>query len=156
MRMREIRLNDGRRYIERYLAFDLCGYRAYLHRYLAADGDRYVHDHPWPWCVGIPLVGWYDETRLRSLPSQDCPAFTQCRRIRVGSLNFMGAMSFHRIDRVGIGTWTLFVHGPRFKGWGFLEMDSGQVSFRRAASSITRENAGWTKTAPRAYQVRID
>lgn len=115
---RAIRIDD-RPYMERYYVGRCLGVTVYLHRFLAGDGDRQVHDHPWRWALGIPLVGGYVEERLEAF----CPTLgwiSRVHRVRRFRLNLIGARTFHQIVHVEPGTWTLFAHGARFKGWGFL------------------------------------
>ena len=35
-------------------------------------------------------------------------------------INFIPRHRFHRIAAIEPGTWTLFIHAPHSKGWGFL------------------------------------
>ncbi|WP_244260428.1 hypothetical protein [Burkholderia gladioli] len=40
---------DGNKpYLERYYLATVFGVRFYLHRFVASDPDRGLHDHPWP------------------------------------------------------------------------------------------------------------
>lgn len=120
MPARAIHIGD-RPYIERYFVGRWLGCTVYLHRYLGSDGDRQVHDHPWRWAVGIPLVGGYLEERVTGLdPRHGWLAVN--RPVRRFRPNLIRATTFHRIVSVEPGTWTLFVHGSRFKGWGFLRL----------------------------------
>ena len=110
----------GKPYIERYEMGKLFDTTVILHQYLGADGDRKLHNHPWSWCVGIPLVGGYLEERLVHL----CP-FTgpqiKLRHIWRFRPNVIHSTDFHRIARVTPGTWTLFVYGKWLGSWGVLE-----------------------------------
>ncbi len=110
---------DGKPYIERYWLGKLFGWTFYLHRYLGADGDRNLHDHPWRQSYGLILCGAYTENRLLGLDPYD--GFVQEERTyRLGNLNRLGMASFHRITYVHPWTWTLFFHSTRIKEWGFL------------------------------------
>ena len=112
--------SGDRRYLERYYLGRLFGLTFHLHRFVAADGDRALHDHPWRRCIGLCLAGGYREKRLRWLDPEkglDCIV----RRIRPGSINRIGAATFHQILEVEPETWTLFMHTRKIKQWGFIE-----------------------------------
>lgn len=116
--VREIRLGQ-RRYMERHWIGRLGPITVYLHRYLGGDGERQVHDHPWGWALGIPLTGGYDEERVVGL----CPRYgwlSRVVRVRPWRWNLLTAGTFHRVAHTHPDTWTLFIHGPRCKSWGFL------------------------------------
>lgn len=157
LRVREIRIH-GERYIERYYLGTAFGVTAYLHRYLNCDGDRYLHDHPWAWSCGLPLVGGYTERRLRWL----CPLAGPVDRLRTVHRfmpNIMTARSFHKIERVKPGTWTLFFHGRRNKGWAFLFPRQCDTQPKEHAIVYTQpldtsEQLGWTQTAERGRSLR--
>lgn len=97
----------------------------YLHRILNHDGDRNLHDHPWPFVVFI-LSGGYDEY----VPSLDCAGVTpdQWTRVPRGAPCVVEhpAQYFHRVqlrlDAEGrpIPSWSLLLRGPQEQDWGFL------------------------------------
>ncbi len=129
-----IRPND-QPYIERYYLGTLFGVGIFLHQYLAADGDRHLHNHPWTWSMGIPLVGGYLEERLVHL----CPIYgprVTMRTIWRFRPNLILATAFHRIAHVRHGTWTLFVHGRRLGGWGFLQWQGTAAVFEQTDPTI--------------------
>jgi len=90
---------------------------AYLHYYHTADGDPALHDHPWRWAFSIVLWGWYDEERQLGW-APDGPVTVLVRR---RWFNWLGGNSWHRIDRVRAHSLTLFLTGPKFKTWSFLD-----------------------------------
>lgn len=112
-------ISDGDRpYLERYHLASVLGMRIYVHRFVASDPDRGVHDHPWPWAFSILLSGWYWEERRSGM-----------RVVRW--FNWLTGDTFHRVilprDRGIREVWTIFVHrDARVKPWGFLR-DKGQV-----------------------------
>lgn len=111
---RDIRIN-GQPYLLRVYVCHWRGWRVYLHRFVSADGDRYLHDHPFHG-LALVLSGGYTEERMRVL---DLPEpVVRLRRVR--GLNWLPARTFHRIARVLPGTWTLFINTPHRKRWGFL------------------------------------
>ena len=88
-------------------------FNIYLHRILADDDDRALHDHPWwnlSWIFGI---GYREIT----------PAGTKLRGRF--SLVLRRPTAAHRLElfRDGDGnvipTWSLFITGPVLRTWGF-------------------------------------
>lgn len=93
--------------------------RLMIHRIWRPDADRHLHDHPWKKATSFVLTGGYLEVRRK-----DRKAPIEIRRVEAWSLNRLDGETFHRIDDVDDGTWTLFLAGDRFQEWGFL-MDDG-------------------------------
>jgi len=120
--------NGGQPYLERYFLFSCCGLTAYLHRFVGQDGDRDLHDHPWNYSLAIVLVGRYFEERLHGFD----PAFGLVIGERlIRRFNLITGRDFHRISRTQKETWTLFMHGRRVKGWGFMEhVHQGDMAHR--------------------------
>lgn len=138
---RRIDGDDGRPYLERYYLGGAFGRCVYLHRFVASDPDRGVHDHPWRRAVSVVLTGGYRELRLRRDRGS-----TVTRRVRPLSVNVIRGDDFHRVLLDQPEAWTLFVHGPRIKGWGFLR--GGQyVPYARDATDFRHEN--WWEKTPR-------
>jgi len=106
---------DGRPYLERYYLGRIGPVTAYLHRFVGRDGDEETHDHPWR-AVSIVLAGGYTEERARL--NGDQPPLIRLRRVRRG--NALALHSLHRIAETAPDTWTLFLHGPHRKRWGFV------------------------------------
>lgn len=140
---RAISGDRGEPYLERYYLFGLFRVRAYIHRFVASDPDRGLHDHPWGWSVSLLLVGEYREIRHGMM-----------RRLLPGFFNLIRGKDFHRIlldpdEEV----WTLFIHGPRVKGWGFLR-DGKYRPF--AVHKDDYPSRSWWRTAPRGRELRLD
>lgn len=115
-------------YLERYHLFRLpFGYHAYLHRFVASDPGRGLHNHPWNRAVSLVLSGEYEEVRMaNALGNHEL----MTRRIGAGHLNWIGGSAFHRINLIGNReVWTLFVHGPKTKSWGFLRKQQHRYAF---------------------------
>lgn len=106
---------DGQPYLERYYLGRLGPVTAYLHRFVGRDGDAETHDHPWR-ALSLVLAGGYTEDRARL--NGDQPPQIRQRRVRWG--NVLWLHSLHRIAETEPDTWTLFLHGPRRKRWGFV------------------------------------
>lgn len=112
--------DDGTPYLERYFLFRAAGVQCYLHRFVGSDPDCGLHDHPWRWAASLILAGWYLEERRR----KDLTP----RRVRW--FNLITGDTFHRVVMPdgARDVWTLFVHGPVVKRWGFLR-EEGRAGF---------------------------
>lgn len=108
---------------ERYFVGQILGVTVYLHHYVRSDPDRGLHDHPWSWAIALPLCGGYWEERLDGFDAAG--PRRRVRRRRPGLPYRMTGRDFHRVViRPGMrSSWSLFVHGPYRKGWGFLRPD---------------------------------
>lgn len=90
-------------------------FRIFLHRIPRGDFDRYMHNHPWVWCMSLILRGGF--TEIRRSPGSVCQQWISYSR---WSVVRWSKDTFHRILAVDPGTLTLFIAGPRTgKGWGF-------------------------------------
>lgn len=147
---------DGAPYLERYYLGSLFGVTFYLHRFVAADGERHAHNHPWTWGRSLVLCGWYDEEAVIDLTPATLTGYVSEIR-RVNWWNHINGNHFHRIAAAAPNTWTLFFHGPRavlpggaLKGWGFIETGppSDVVAFRQDPG----KPYAWWYSAPLGYQ----
>jgi len=147
-------------YLERYFLGKILGVTFYLHRFVSADTEREVHDHPWGWAFALVLAGGYWEERLIHFDMETGWA-SRYRKIRCGQINIIGAPIFHRIGNAHLETYTLFVHGARIKSWGFLSFFQGN----RLEKSVTKyhqpydvkKSSGWEKTVLKGRDVnRVD
>ena len=163
------RIIDGPRnesYLERYFMFKLFRHSFYLHRLVGSDPDRGLHDHPWGWAASFVLFGGYHELRLAGwdMESRQISIFT--RYIKRWRLNFIKGDDYHRILLDENKTvWTLFVHGPRRKGWGFLEYSSEImppplpsrhvfVQYRPYVFDRRWDEQQWWRYVPRGHQLQ--
>jgi hypothetical protein len=135
----------GEPYLERYYLFGLTGWHVYLHRFVDSDPDRGLHDHPWSRAVSLVLTGGYDELRA------DRAGAVNSRPIRPGRINRLSGETYHRVVLRGRPAWTLFAHGPRAKGWGFLRDGQYRAMARDAGEFRHRD---WWKQAPNGRAVR--
>jgi hypothetical protein len=128
-------------YLERYYLFTFFGVRFYLHRFVASDPDRGLHDHPWPWAFSIILSSWYQEQRRDGMH-------------KVRFFNRLSGDTFHRVILENGPVWTIFAHrARRTKEWGFLR-DKGQlgITYRPHKPGIEEQ---WWKSVPRGrYESR--
>lgn len=144
-RCRIINGPDEKPYLERYHLLRLpFGYRVYLHRFVASDPGRGLHNHPWNHAVSWVLSGYYSEVRMKG-PRENYRLKT--RRVSAGGFNLIGGSVFHRINvDEGKECWSLFMHGPRAKDWGFLR---GPDYLRHEQVVGTQSNPQWWKNANR-------
>jgi len=135
--VRVISGQHGEPYLERYYLCGIGQWRAYLHRFVASDPDRGLHDHPWGWSASLILCGGYREAREDGMHYH-----------RPGAINVIRGETFHRILLDPHATaWTLFVHGPRVKEWGFLRAGK----YERWAGG---HDPNWHRFALRGWQIR--
>lgn len=97
-----------------------------VHQILRSDGDRHLHDHPWPYC-SIILKGGYTEVTSKGE-----------KWYGPGSILFRPSNHFHRlILPEGTSTWSLFIMGPYQHGWGFKIPWREYLGEKDAASAET-------------------
>lgn len=121
-----IRGDDGSPKLHRYY---LVGtgktFGVFLHHFVGSDAPAQFHDHPWSWAVSLVLRGGYVEERRR----REDRAATR-RSLQPGRLNVLVPGVFHRVEvRGGEPAWTLFIHGPKVRKWGFLDAVTGSFRF---------------------------
>lgn len=113
---RRIRREDQGDYMERW------GIKAgllsiYVHKFIAADTNERMHDHPWASWYSLVLRGWVNEMRYTDNDPQRGEYFV---RRMAGSISGASGNTLHRI--VGVDnarTWTLFIGWRRVRDWGF-------------------------------------
>jgi len=144
MRCRIINGDHGEPYLERYHIMRLPGGGGvYLHRFLASDPSRGLHDHPWKRAFGLILSGGYEELRLIN-------GHNQSRQRKPGQYNFIRGKDFHRIVLAEKQqAWSLFMHSQKYKGWGFLEVKPDEQHYRpHDAKQPDGAHDQWWTTAP--------
>ena len=155
LRCRIIQGESGDPYLERYHLFRLPGGGSvYIHRFVASDPDRGLHNHPWRWSLSLIMAGGYDELRLQR--ASGGPQVVK-RWYGPGAVNRIGGDDYHRILLAqGTETWSLFAHGGKCKGWGFLRLlPSGETLYRsHDAQEPDGSHDQWWKTYPKGHQVR--
>lgn len=146
--------SEDNRYLERYYLGNILGFTFYLHRFVAGDGDRALHDHPWRISAAVCLAGGYDEKRVKWF-NPDTVYDCEMRKVRPGKINLISASTFHQVMSPRPETWTLFTHSKKIKDWGFLSkheitVDSGeerlQPYYHRDRDPVSHRN--WWETAP--------
>lgn len=101
----------------------------FLHRFVSSDELEY-HHHPWAYSHSFILAGRYAEDRVLSTDINHDEGTAvldgSTRRTKVfgpGDVNVILGSTFHRVDLLTSEVWTLFVHGPRVQGWGFVPLN---------------------------------
>ena len=149
-RCRIINGPDNNPYLERYHLMSLpFGYRVYLHRFVASDPGRSLHNHPWHRALSLVLSGHYLETRMTDARNDNRLV---TRRVSAGSLNRIDGRVFHRIDMPeNRECWTLFIHSASAKSWGFLrQQEARRFAFHDHNRVLNQQsNPLWWKTAKR-------
>ena len=82
-------------------------FNIYLHRFGRSDDDRAFHDHPW-YSVSFLLQGEMIEHSFKGV--RHIPFFRPV---------FRTAKFAHRLELVKRPVWTIFLTGPKVRGWGF-------------------------------------
>ncbi|MCP4433773.1 MAG: hypothetical protein GY806_22610 [Gammaproteobacteria bacterium] len=150
-RCRIINGPDRQPYLERYHLLSLpFGYRFYLHRFVASDPGRGLHNHPWHRAFSVVLSGCYEEIRM--LGARDENTVIK-RKVRSGNLNCINGSVFHRINLIeNRECWTLFMHSPSTQAWGFLRQQNYRYAFHDHNEIVQQpSNPKWWKTANRPF-----
>jgi hypothetical protein len=124
-------LYDEQPYLERFYLFTAFNHIFYLHRMLAPDGDRDLHNHPWQNAHSIVLHGSYIERRLefgfqkRKIEYISPEVINIIRGYyfyqTINRYNHLSENSWHTIMEIHEPeTWTLFWHSIWYRPWGFL------------------------------------
>ena len=146
-RCRIINGPDQTAYLERYHLLKLpFKFQVYLHRFVASDPGRGLHNHPWNTAFSLVLCGKYEEIRMADTSNNHV---LQTRRVHACRFNWINGTVFHRINLINDKeVWTLFIHGPKAKSWGFLEKQQHRYAFHDHARLLPQEsNPQWWKTA---------
>jgi len=139
-------------YLERYHLLRLpFGVQVYLHRFVASDPGRALHNHPWHSALSLVLSGQYTETRLGNR-EQNYNLRKRC--IRAGHLNYISGSIYHRINlQADEQAWTLFIHTASQRSWGFLDTRHRQFSYSDHNQVLDMDsNPLWWKNASRPYR----
>jgi len=142
-----LRRADGRVYLDRY-GFEFPSKREptddgpsrlpwfgiFLHRMDAPDPGIDLHDHPW-WFGSLILWGGYTEERapIRE-PDRGVivsRSWLSWRTMRLDESHRITGLSRKRV-------WTLVIHGPVRRGWGFYLCD-GWMPWRVYDSTVRAE-----------------
>lgn len=141
-------------YMERYSIFELFGWNIYLHRFLRGDPDRSVHDHPFDGFSFILTEGYTEEVPIQYKDGTyaiDRDGLILDRKKRRW-FNWVPSKKFH-VVRMNPGSrpiWTLFIHGPRKKSWGFLQVDKDETVYVETypGSEDLHRRDNWRKSEP--------
>lgn len=112
----------------------------YLHHFHRGDEDRELHSHPWRFAISLILSGGYCEERKTDRP---WPINTRFTVFEPGMISLISSNTFHRVDLLKTRnveeTWTLFIVGPKFKGWGFWNKDTSEFTPWRKFLEMKRQ-----------------
>jgi hypothetical protein len=151
-RCRIINGPDKLPYLERYHLLRLpFGCQIYLHRFVASDPGRGLHNHPWQSACSFLLSGRYEEIRMADA-SEDNQLRSET--IEAGSFNWINGREFHRINLIDDAEcWTLFIHGAKAKSWGFLQQNEQRYAFHDHQEILQKPtNSQWWKTLAKPSQ----
>lgn len=160
---REIKGDDGEPYLERYYIGRLFGVQAYIHRFVAPDPGRDLHDHPWAWAWSFILSGGYIERRQAGVGAPECVTYHEAP-----GFNKLRGTDFHRIQHIYNTTnyddcWTLFIHGHNVKKWGFLQpvhdhtWNAPVQIWRQHVYQGGNDSAGtWWENCPKGRELRAE
>lgn len=160
LKAKAIKGPHGEPYLERHMLCRIGSHAIFLHRFLASDPDRGLHDHPWRKSISFILCGGYIEKRLVSKGGRVWMAF---KEVAAGSFNVIRGDDFHQVVlKAGQPAWTIFYHGPRVKSWGFAVSKDGAATAPREyvtegydeVSEGMAEDNPWEIGAPRARNLR--
>ena len=122
----------GKPYLQRYFVGEDASGQTWLHRFLTADSERYLHSHPWTGTSMI-LCGNYTE-QLRPVGAPDSGEWDRLRYLSSGDTNQITPQTVHRIVSVRPDTWTLLHIQPgREPTWAFVK-DNGRKVVVQASS----------------------
>lgn len=148
-RCRVINGPDQQPYLERYHLLRLpFGYRVYLHRFVASDPGRGLHNHPWRHALSLVLCGSYQETRMLDASADNV---LHNRWLGPWRFNFISGDVFHRVNiPADTECWSLFIHAPKTRDWGFIQRQG-----YRDHNEIVEQasNPLWWQQARRPIQV---
>lgn len=149
---RVINGNQRQPYLERYYLLSLpFGFQMYLHRFVASDPGKGLHNHPWKFAISMILSGHYVETRLNHKASAG--AFRK-KILKAGRLNYINGEIYHRIDiSPGHQAWSLFIHSKKMESWGFLHSENKQFAYMDHNEVVHQHNQPhWWESASKAVQ----
>lgn len=107
-------------YLERYYLGFWQGEHRYLHRFVANDAERHLHDHPWRAASSWVLTGWYIE-EAGTLIGRTILGGTRKVRWFNRLRRSTHSRDLHRITEIRPETWTLFSHTAWEHPWGFYD-----------------------------------
>jgi len=122
---------DGSEYLTRiYLRQGQPDFGMFLHYFHKGDQVRDLHSHPWEYAYSIVLTSGYDEERCEG-PTGKIVHVSH----KPGDVNVLTKDTYHRVDLLNGGAWTLFIRGPRIQGWGFLNRETREYTSMDADDS---------------------
>lgn len=154
LKAKAIKGPNGEPYLERYMLARWGDRALFLHRFLASDPDRGLHDHPWDSSASLIVCGGYQEKRL---VKKNGKIWMVVRDLKAGDVNRIRGNDFHQVVlKPKTPAWTIFYHGPRVKTWGFAIPEGGSTmsegEFKSSRYDVYAEEkpeTKWEHEAPR-------
>ena len=87
--------NGDTPYLERWILW--CGITLRVHRFLASDEDRAVHDHPW-WFITLPFANYGEYVEVEGVEAY--------RIVRGWRPHFRRSRFRHRVEVKQAPSWT--------------------------------------------------
>lgn len=98
------------------------GSHVYLHFFHRGDADRELHNHPW---AGRSTILWGSYREERRVLNDDHDWVVVDKVYEPGDKNDIQPRTFHRVDLLTAGVWTLFETGQKVQSWHFWDRDTG-------------------------------
>lgn len=116
--VKQIESRKGDLHFQRFRLLATPWFSVFVHRILASDEDRHLHDHPWSF-VSLILWGSYTELCARS-PHWGSP---KSRKVRPGNLVVHHHSDAHKLTLNTKVVWSLVIAGRREALWGYQTED---------------------------------
>ena len=110
-------IRDSQSYMRRY-GLRTPWFCVFLHRYYGPDSAT-PHNHPFKWTWSVVIKGTVIEHETLKHGYYQCVRTPFYKQDFYPKVRCMNEKTFHRIDYVEPGSWTLFVAGPRTQEWRF-------------------------------------
>ena len=117
---------NGRPYLTRfYGGIDANGCDVWYHNFLASDGDRHLHNHPFTATSNIICGGYLEEIETPD-------GIVDRLRVQRSEAATIGPSTWHRIKAVMPETWTIMQieRGRRVPFWFFIEQDGSYTAVK--------------------------
>ena len=127
-----LRRPDGVIYLDRW-GWECRFFGVFVHRMDGPDPGRDLHDHPWTFWSFVAKGGYCEDRAAQRDPDKT----TLHGRSR-WSVKVMRLDECHSVTVVDAPTWTIVLHGPKRRDWGFY-VDGKWMPWRIYDSTIRAE-----------------
>lgn len=112
--VKEIRSRNDTLHFQRFRLLALPWFSIFLHRLLASDVDKHLHDHPWDF---VSLILWGSYTELcASSPNWSTPT---PRTVKRGDIVRHDHSDAHKLTLNSKSVWSLVFIGSKRYDWGY-------------------------------------